>query len=101
MENCDEVDVIDFIPIKGDLPYIPSTELSTDQKYLFYIPHSISEGFVSDGVADRQAGKMNHARWLTTANKILRLFIGLRLFDDPPKKLQTSAVKDVVLPVIQ
>lgn len=36
---------------------------------------AIGEGKISPQLAAKQPGKMSHARWLTTANRILRLYV--------------------------
>lgn len=36
---------------------------------------AISFGYVDEGLLKRQPGKMVHSRWLTTANRILRLYV--------------------------
>lgn len=51
------------------------TDLSTDQQYLLDMCHAISTGNVQDNLASRAPGNLSHARWLTTANRILRLYI--------------------------
>lgn len=50
-------------------------ELSTDQKYLWDICQSISEGHCSMSLAHRSPGNLNLSRWLTLANRILRLYV--------------------------
>lgn len=49
--------------------------LSTDVKYLFRIAKAVSEGFCSVEVANMKPGLINHSRWLTKANRILRLYV--------------------------
>ncbi|CAG9830028.1 unnamed protein product [Diabrotica balteata] len=63
--------VIDNLP---DLPKNVVNELSTDQKYLYEICQAVLTGFCTPELANRQAGKMAHSRWLTTANRLLRLY---------------------------
>ena len=48
---------------------------STDQKYLLEIYKAASSGRVSEDLGKRSSGRLNHARWLTTANRILRLYV--------------------------
>ncbi|GBL89474.1 hypothetical protein AVEN_87820-1 [Araneus ventricosus] len=57
-----------------DLPGIDPTNLSCDQKYLLDICTAISSGVCSSDRAKRQPGTLNFARWLTTANRILRVY---------------------------
>ena len=45
----------------------------------------VSEGTCPEDIALRQPGAMNHSRWLTTVNRILRLDIGT---DKPGEKLK-------------
>ena len=50
--------------------------LSTDQFYLFKICQAVESGEYSANLKNCSPGKMGHARWLTTANRILRLYVG-------------------------
>ncbi|GBN35951.1 hypothetical protein AVEN_270990-1 [Araneus ventricosus] len=51
-------------------------KLSTDQQYLYRICLDIKDGSCSSSVTDNSPGKLSHARWLTTRNRLLRLYIG-------------------------
>lgn len=64
-----------FKVIEANLPEISFAELSTDQQYLYKICNAISKGKVSLSLSHRDPGKMAHARWITTANRILRLYV--------------------------
>lgn len=77
LEHCETLSVVKFNIIKSNLPKINSKEydLSTDQKYLLEICQSIELGNVSASLASKNPGKLSHARWLTTANRILRLYV--------------------------
>lgn len=77
LSNCDKMSVVPFQIIKPDveLPSIDVCDLSTDQKYLYEMVQAIGEGTVSSQLAAKQPGKISHARWLTTANRILRLYV--------------------------
>ncbi|KAF2902020.1 hypothetical protein ILUMI_04171 [Ignelater luminosus] len=52
-----------------------ATNVSTDQKYLYEICQAVSTGSSSPELANRQPGKMVHSRWLTSANRLLRLYV--------------------------
>lgn len=68
---------INFKTIPTILPTITSlSTYSTDQKYLYLMCSAISTGIVSPKLADMAPGKLSHARWLTTANNILRTYVG-------------------------
>jgi len=50
-------------------------ELSTDQRYLLEMCNSISKGECSVDLSMRNPGCLNYSQWLTTANRILRLYV--------------------------
>lgn len=77
LNKCEEMPVVPFQKLKADVdfPTVNINDLSTDQKYLHEICLAIEEGNVSPQLASKQPGKMAHARWLTTANRILRLYV--------------------------
>lgn len=67
--------IVNFTPIFTELPHI-SSDLSADQKYLYDMCKAISGGSSSNSLANRSTGTINHARWLTLANSILRTYVG-------------------------
>lgn len=67
--------VVLFEAIKSELPIILKTDLSSDQHYLYDMVRSISVGTCSRELLLREPGQMCHSRWLTTANRILRLYV--------------------------
>jgi hypothetical protein len=75
LETCERQTVKKFKLIECTLPDIESDDLSTDQKYLLNICKAVQSGHCSEALANTEPGKMSHARWLTTANRILRLYI--------------------------
>lgn len=75
LENCEKQPVVKFKKIDVNFPDIDLTKLSTDQKYLYEICIAISKGTISPSLTRREPGKMAHSRWLTTANRILRLYV--------------------------
>ena len=88
LANCEIRPVVDFEPISfGDMPSIDIKELSTDQKYLYEIHISVAQGSVPDDLANRSPGNLNHARWLTTANRIFRLYVATESPSDGLKSL--------------
>lgn len=95
LENCDKQPVIDFQRIEGKFPnelrVLP--DLSSDQKYLLEICLAVSSGICSPDLAARNPGKLSHARWLTTANRILRLYISQKNPSESLKILSTYIVK--------
>uniref|UniRef100_A0A8D8THB2 Uncharacterized protein n=1 Tax=Cacopsylla melanoneura TaxID=428564 RepID=A0A8D8THB2_9HEMI len=77
------------IPLPADT-VLPTNEddLSTDQKYLLRIMKAVSSGTCSEDLAKTKPGSMSHSRWLTTANRILRLYIAT---ENPSANIQTLA----------
>ena len=67
--------IVQFNPIPGNLPPVDANILSTDQKYLYEIHTAVSTGIIPEGLASRSPGCLNHARWLTTANRLLRIYV--------------------------
>lgn len=82
--HCEQLTVVKFKPIKTVLPLVNEHELSTDQKYLYKITKAIGDGVVPQNLAEKSPGKMGHSRWLTTANRILRVYVAT---NDPPENL--------------
>ena len=74
LNNCEKLPVAKFNAIVSPNIEIIDTKLSTDQKYLPDIYRAASSGSCSSSLAARNPGKMVHSRWLTTANKFLRLY---------------------------
>ena len=87
LHNCEIRDIISFEPVAvPELQLINIDELSTDQKYLYEIYHAVSGGNFPEDLAKRNPSGLNHARWVTTANRILRLYVSV---EEPSKNLKT------------
>ena len=70
---------IDFTPIMGKVKEISyQNELSTDQRYLYDMCIAVQSGVVNPNLAVKSPGNINHARWLTRANRILRLDVSTK-----------------------
>ena len=73
---------VDFSPLKGKMTVLPNLDqssLSSDQRYLLkislFVQTKQSDSKTIGFIRNSQSGTLNHARWLTTANQILRLYI--------------------------
>ena len=75
LEGCKKLDVFNFKLVFFDLLDMSQIDLSTDQQYLYDIHQSLSAGKLNENLANKNPGKMAHSRWLTTANRILRLYV--------------------------
>src|SRR6218665_1290215 len=75
--TCSEQPVSSFEPVQltEQLSNVDQKELSTDQRYLMEICNSIRIGECGVDLAMRNPGCLNHSRWLTTANRVLRLYV--------------------------
>ena len=84
-DGCEKLDVVNFEPALLDLLDMNQTDLSTDQQYLYNIHKSVPAGKLSEGQANKNPEKNVHFRWLTTANRILRLCVST---DEPSQTLK-------------
>lgn len=76
-ETCDNLGVVEFsrIHVSRYCTDIKSLNLSTDQELLYYMCKAVSLGNVDEDLARRLPGKVSKSRWLTTAIRILRIYI--------------------------
>ena len=84
MSTCEKLPIVVFTPLESDLPPMIAADLSTDQKYLYNICDAISKGFCLVPLSRRNPGALSHSRWLTAANRLLRLYVSTM---DPSAKL--------------
>ena len=75
LENCEQRDIVQFRAIESIIPEVNCNGLSADQQYLLDMCKAINAGHCSRDLEKKLPGKLSHARWLTTANRILRLYI--------------------------
>lgn len=76
LEECEKKPVVSFKAIKCTLCEVTNKkDLSTDQLYLMEICEAINCGHCSQSLSKRNPGKVCHSRWLTIANRILRLYV--------------------------
>lgn len=78
LSTCENLPVVLFNKIETELPN-RTTDISSDQQYLYDLCKAISTGICSKNLQYRSPGKMAHSRWLTTANRLLRLYIGTKV----------------------
>lgn len=71
--------VVDFARIDVDVDYLSDLrsngDLGSDQKYLRDMILAIYDCEISTSLAGRSPGKIGYARWLTTANAVLRIYV--------------------------
>lgn len=84
--------VVEFEPIPFDDGAMPpnnaNIELSNDEQYLYDMAVAVSTGVCPESLANRKAGPIHHARWLTKASRILRKYVST---EKPSKDLKELA----------
>ena len=78
LANCEHMPIVDYNFVASEELIVDkevTASLSTDQKYMFDMYQAVKNGICSQSLAARDPGPINHARWLTTANRILRLYV--------------------------
>ncbi|KAH9628577.1 hypothetical protein HF086_010311 [Spodoptera exigua] len=94
LDDCEKRPVVVFGRIEGMLPDISNVkDLSSDQRYLYDITSAVISGKYSPDLSNRSPGKMSHARWLTKANRILRLYVATEIPTNELKQLAVFVVK--------
>lgn len=96
--GCENLEITNYYdPIPADLPEVDPTDLSSDQRYLLEICRELSSGYMPRSLANKSPGAMSHSRWLTTANRILRLYVATES-PDANLRLLTEFVVKVYVP---
>jgi len=72
------------IPKVTEMPIVDPEVLSHDQLYLYMIIESIKKQSFSNDFLNKKPGPMSKARWITTANRLCRLYITT---SEPPENL--------------
>ena len=88
LKACELLPVVTFELVNCTLPSVDISNLSKDQRYLRDIALAISSGICPSGLAKRDPGPLNMSRWLTRANRILRLYVSAT---EPSDNLRTIA----------
>lgn len=77
LKNCEKLPVVKFQSTDCEIPDIERKILSKDQQYLLDISLAIKSGTCTVDLAIREPGPISHSRWLTTANRVLRLYMSV------------------------
>lgn len=91
--DCERLPVVDFNPIDCEIPKVDKRILSKDQLYLLEISEVIKSGHCSEDFVVRDPGLMSHSRWLTTANRVLRLYISVLSPSENLREIVTFILK--------
>lgn len=93
LPTCEALPLVEFALIQCEMPSTLPDDLSTDQKYLYDMCNAISVGVCPVDLSLRNPGLMNHSRWLTTGNRILRLYVSTANPSDQLKELVVFIVR--------
>ena len=74
LQNCEQLPVVDFEALPTEVIDINKGDLCTDLKYLVMAYNCVSSDHYEDSFPNINPRKLNHSRWLTTANRFLRLY---------------------------
>ena len=96
LHRCDELQACDFARLEGYLPPIESSDLSTDQRYMYDLCSAVISGVYPPDLGLRKPGLINHSRWLTTGNRIMRLYVAS---PDASEELQILA--NLIVPCVR
>lgn len=98
--TCQDQPVVQFNPVslEDSLSEIDTKTLSKDQHYLLEMARSVNDGTVSVDLANKNPGPMSHSRWLTTANRLLRLYVASRKSSKKHQQLVELKIK-VYVPI--
>jgi len=78
LAKCELLPLCQFDAVHTELPVVIPEDLSTDQRYLYEMCKSVDAGCCPEELSRRNPGKMAHSRWLTTANRVLRLYVSTK-----------------------
>ncbi|GBO11829.1 hypothetical protein AVEN_267194-1 [Araneus ventricosus] len=80
--------------IDGELPTTGRRDLSKNQIYLIEISQAVQLVYCSEELARRTHGTLSLSRWLTTANRVLRLYVSF-----PAPSLKFKQIIELVMKV--
>ena len=73
LKYLQKLNIVNFEKIKFKINF--TTTNNCDADYLYKLCTYIDSGVVDNKFKNKEPGKMHHARWLTLANNILRLYV--------------------------
>ncbi|GBN50888.1 hypothetical protein AVEN_140979-1 [Araneus ventricosus] len=91
---CETLPVTTFKIIDGELPTTDRRDLSKYQLYLLEISQVVRLGNCSYELSRHNPGTLSHSRWLTTANRVLRLYVS-----SPAPSLKLKQIAEFVMKV--
>ncbi|GBN09654.1 hypothetical protein AVEN_6499-1 [Araneus ventricosus] len=98
LSKCEKLPVINFKSNECEISEIERKILSKDQQYLLDINYVVKSGSSPEDLSVREPGPLSHSRWLTTANRVLRLYLSIENPTDEHKIL-VSFIPKSCMPV--
>lgn len=89
LTGCEKLPVVQYESVDCFIPDVDRKTLSKDQQYLLDISKAIKSGHCPEDLSIRDPGPLSHSRWLTAANRVLRLYTSL---PDPSENLKQIVV---------
>ena len=75
LTSCKSMAIVKFGPTTNFILDIEPSVLRPDQMYSYEIYCLVSSGIIPESLAKRHPGKMSNPRWLSTANRLIRLYV--------------------------
>ncbi|CAH0388393.1 unnamed protein product [Bemisia tabaci] len=96
LHTCHTLAVVNFEPISTnvEIQIGEIKDLSNDQLYLLEIVYAVAEGSCSEELGKKTPGKVAHSRCLTTASRVLRLYVSTEMPSNNLKVLATCRWKE-------
>jgi hypothetical protein len=88
LQKCEKMPVVSYEPIPCEFTFVTFNNLSSDQQYLLHICQAVISGHCPVSLSHRQPGKLVMSRWVTMANRVLRLYVAT---EQPDENLKTVA----------
>ena len=82
--KADSMPVVQFEAVSCEDLCVTTEDISTDKRYLLRIFNAVKSGFKDESLDMTEAGNISHARWITSANRLLRLHVAS---EDPSDNL--------------
>ncbi|GBO20666.1 hypothetical protein AVEN_38548-1, partial [Araneus ventricosus] len=98
LSKCEKLPVVNFKSNECEISEIEWKILSEDQQYVLDISYAVKSGSSPEDLSVHEPGPLSHSRWLTTANRILRLYLSIENPTDEHKIL-VSFIPKSYMPV--
>ncbi|GBN07603.1 hypothetical protein AVEN_261002-1 [Araneus ventricosus] len=98
LSKCEKLPVGNFESNECEIPEIEGKIFSKDQQYLLDISYALKSGSSPKDLSVPEPGPLSHSRWLTTANRVLRLYLSIENPTYEPKILVSFILKTYICP---